>query len=195
MKKTKILFKDGLKSSLNKREYFKYLHVIIILFISYIIFVTLCYKLNWLSITGSSHNDFVNNIYYQFIATVFLGPILEEIIFRKFVLSKLLKNIKFANCIQAVLFSMIHWIPVLSIHAFLLGIVFGNCYRKSENILYPIGLHIIWNLFGVVWANFLSYKIMLGSINNIFLIILFIGLVINIIYIALKNKSLEIFKL
>lgn len=98
-------------------------------------------------------------------SVLFVG-ITEELVFRGLILNTLL--IKFNRWlsigVSSILFLMIHfpvWIQtntflanLLSggfIQVFILGIIFSISFIKSRNIFVPIVLHMIWNLFTILF--------------------------------------------
>lgn len=100
------------------------------------------------------------------INTVLMVGITEEAVFRGLLLNSLLKitNTKIAVLISSLLFVAIHfpiWIYSGKIAAiflsggfvqvFLLGVLFGVSFIKSKNIFAPIILHMIWNLFTILF--------------------------------------------
>lgn len=97
----------------------------------------------------------------NFIATSFIVPIAEELMFRGVLLNRLRKkvNIVSAVVISSVLFGMTH----LSL-ALLGSIIFGVCmcavYLRTKNIVVPIVMHITHNLIlsivqskGILWGT------------------------------------------
>ncbi|WP_067730934.1 CPBP family intramembrane glutamic endopeptidase [Oceanobacillus damuensis] len=107
-----------------------------------------------------------NNIDFQiefneWLNTILLVGIIEEIVFRGFLLRKLMDSFRFwiANTITALLFVSIHFpiwfykglfeFPyVLNsiITAFVLGIIFGFIYKKSNSLWSVIIIHSLYNL-------------------------------------------------
>lgn len=92
------------------------------------------------------------------ISVVILGPIVEELIFRKSIFS-LFKNKIFALIISSLIFAFIHLTEetslkgvIISLPAYLIpGLVFGYIYYKNdENILVPTLTHVFSNLISVV---------------------------------------------
>lgn len=93
----------------------------------------------------------------------------EEWIFRSFgigllwlLFPKRLLNgrLSYANLMIAIVFALAHvsvWIdpfrltynPVQLIYAFVLGLIYGDCYEKTGSILYPMALHSISNVIAV----------------------------------------------
>ncbi|WP_077296594.1 CPBP family intramembrane glutamic endopeptidase [Virgibacillus pantothenticus] len=96
----------------------------------------------------------------EWLNTVLLVGITEEIVFRGFLLRKLIDTFKFwtANIITALLFASIHF-PIWfykglsfphmlssTITAFVLGIIFGFVYKKSNSLWSAIIVHSLYNL-------------------------------------------------
>jgi len=97
----------------------------------------------------------------EWLNTILLVGIIEEIVFRGFLLRKLMDSFRFwlANTITALLFASIHfpiWIykgqfefPYILnsiITAFVLGIIFGFIYKKSNSLWSVIIIHSLYNL-------------------------------------------------
>ena len=97
----------------------------------------------------------------KWLNTILLVGITEEIVFRGFLLRKLMDSFRFwiANTITALLFVSIHfpiWFyknlfefpDILSslVTVFLLGIIFGIVYKKSNSLWSVIIIHSLYNL-------------------------------------------------
>ena len=78
----------------------------------------------------------------------FLTPILEELLFRGFILGMLLKcyNEKVAILISAIIFAIVHE-PVAIIMAFGGGLIYGWLRVRTGSILPSTLAHIFWNSF------------------------------------------------
>ena len=76
-----------------------------------------------------------------------VGPICEEIIFRGVILKGFLKSYSpnTAIVLSAVIFGVIHLIPLQVVSAFFIGIVLGWIYYKTQSLWLPILIHIIHN--------------------------------------------------
>lgn len=98
-------------------------------------------------------------------SVLFVG-ITEETVFRGFILNSLLTKINMwgSLALSSALFVVIHfptWIYTGSfianlasggfIQVFILGFIFGITFIKSKNIFVPIILHMVWNLFTIVF--------------------------------------------
>lgn len=81
---------------------------------------------------------------------ILFAPIFEEMFFRKFIFSKLLKKNSVINSIliSSLCFALIH-LPNYrqAISCFYAGILYAYIFYKTQNIIYPILLHFIGNLF------------------------------------------------
>lgn len=96
-----------------------------------------------------------------FIFSVFLAPIVEELVFRKAIFG--LVTEKTGNLaaifISAFFFALIHVItdPIMILSYFPLGLVLGFMYYYSGKvILVPIFMHFGWNLFAITVALLVS---------------------------------------
>lgn len=99
--------------------------------------------------------DYVQVLYL--ISPIILAPLLEEIIFRKFLFSKLLEknSVIISIVVSSFCFSMIH-LPNFRnlLPTFIFGIVAAFLFYKTKNIIYPIILHFFGNS---IWAIFKYY--------------------------------------
>lgn len=96
-------------------------------------------------------------IIFNGILGLILAPVLEELLFRKYMFTKLLKkySLNWSIIISSLFFSLIH-IPSYRnlIPTFIFGIICCLVYMKTKNILYTIILHFFANL---VWLSSLVY--------------------------------------
>ena len=108
-----------------------------------------------------------------------LAPIVEEIIFRYAMITKLKSKPLLALILPALLFGIVHGNLVQGSYAFALGILFGYIYLKTDNLLTTIILHIAINSSSVI-ATYLNMKwiVILSIISFVIFIIL-----------CIKNKS------
>lgn len=110
----------------------------------------------------NSNEDYLNNVMTQnkilfFLVCVILGPIVEELVFRKCIFGLLRrKTYILAHIISALLFGFIHFAGDIIINSnytqlfnvipySLLGLTLSIQYEKSKNIFLPIESHIILN--------------------------------------------------
>lgn len=113
------------------------------------------------------------------IAITLIGPIGEEIVFRRGVLEALQETPRFAPwaiVISSLLFGIIHFNPVQIIGAFLLGLFFAWIYVASnKNLLLPIVFHVINNTTSTVMSYALGKDFTLkGMFSNNTIFIIFI---------------------
>lgn len=113
-----------------------------------------------------------------FISSGILGPILEELLFRKKLLTELLKfNNKYvALLLSSFIFSFLHNGVVTMIYAFILGIVFGLFYIKYKNIKLTILMHMAANIIVIYLTGY----------NNLIFILSIVGLLIS--YLIINKK-------
>ncbi len=80
-----------------------------------------------------------------------IGPIFEEIFFRKFLIDRTIRyGARVSIIISAIIFGFFHGNISQFFYAFLLGGFFAYVYIKTGKIIYTIALHIIVNLMGSV---------------------------------------------
>lgn len=81
------------------------------------------------------------------LSAIFLAPVAEEIIFRGYMLGRLLKwfTIRQGIILSAAIFALCHLSLLWMIYAFLMGILLGWVSVKEDNTMYSIALHIGFN--------------------------------------------------
>ncbi len=91
-----------------------------------------------------------------FIVVILLGPLAEEIVFRGSVERVLLKKIKpwYAICLSAFLFGLVHFELVQGFHAFLMGLLLGWLYYKTNSIIPSVIVHVSNNAVACVLMGF-----------------------------------------
>lgn len=93
------------------------------------------------------------------VSTLILPPFVEEIIFRGLLLKYLQRagaGFVVANILQAVCFGIYHMNIVQGIYAALLGFLLGWLAYRYDSLIAPMFLHLLFNLFGTVLAEFES---------------------------------------
>lgn len=95
---------------------------------------------------------------YTVAGALLLAPLLEEIIFRKYLLSGLLTNYSHNVSISltSVLFSLFHIHPAKLFSSFLLGLIFSHFFYKTRNVGSVVLLHLLSNL-SVLLSSLLRY--------------------------------------
>ncbi|MGN7478691.1 lysostaphin resistance A-like protein [Solibacillus silvestris] len=83
------------------------------------------------------------------IATVFLGPILEELVFRRVIFGSIIQNYNFwiASIISAIVFAAIHMDFTHILLYTICGMIFAFLYHKTKRLITPIIAHILLNGF------------------------------------------------
>ena len=179
-----IKTKDNIR--INKYLNIKNINIVVLfkyLFLSFIIRIILERLLIYIPITITSVRIPLNilEIIVESITTCIFAPIFEEIIFRFWMYKKI--NKKFNICISIILTSIIFAI----LHGYRydgliilsgISLIWNYAFYKHENLIYPILLHSIHNLYAV------SNKIF--DYNKYWYILL----IVNIIgYIFIKTKE------
>ena len=90
-------------------------------------------------------------IWLVILVAVVIGPIVEELIFRKLIIDRLsVFGDLTAVLISSVAFGLFHGNLYQFFYAAGLGLVLGYIYTKTGNLLYPILMHMILNFIGSV---------------------------------------------
>lgn len=99
-----------------------------------------------------------------FVSTVIMAPLIEELIFRGLMLSRLRKGMSdgVAILLSALIFGLAHGQIIWIIYAFVLGVILGLVAVKSESILPTMTLHMVFNFCGMVLPFILSESISAG---------------------------------
>lgn len=87
------------------------------------------------------------------VAVVLFAPICEELVFRGITLELAGRGTNqfwLMNTIQAFFFGLSHMNLVQSTYAFVLGLMLGVIRKKTDSIIIPIIVHILFNLCGVL---------------------------------------------
>ncbi|WP_017473306.1 CPBP family intramembrane glutamic endopeptidase [Amphibacillus jilinensis] len=81
-----------------------------------------------------------------------VGPVLEEIIFRKIIFGELYKRSNFwiAGVISGLIFAVIHNDFTHLLVYFVMSFVFAFVYVQSKRIIVPIAAHVLMNTFVVI---------------------------------------------
>lgn len=105
---------------------------------------------------GSQNTEFIVNLVkmtpWLIVVTSVIGPILEEIIFRKIIFGTLVPRLGFflSAIISAIVFAVVHLdFSHLLIYT-AMGLVFAYLYSKTKQILVPIVAHVMMNTIVVL---------------------------------------------
>lgn len=105
---------------------------------------------------GSQNTEFIVNLVkmtpWLIVVTSVIGPILEEIIFRKIIFGTLVPKLGFflSAIISAIVFAVVHLdFSHLLIYT-AMGLVFAYLYSKTKQIIVPIVAHVMMNTIVVL---------------------------------------------
>ncbi|HAQ06778.1 MAG TPA: CPBP family intramembrane metalloprotease [Bacillus bacterium] len=105
---------------------------------------------------GSENTQQIIDIIEKFpiviLVSSIIGPILEEIVFRKIIFGSLHKKMNFflAALISSVIFALAHFEPEHVILYSAMGFTFAFLYVKTKRIIVPIVAHVTMNTFVVL---------------------------------------------
>lgn len=90
-----------------------------------------------------------NSLWINMIVMVICAPIMEELLFRKFIIDRTIQfGEKTAIILSGLMFGFFHGNLYQFCYAFALGVIFGYVYVKSGQVKYTIILHMIINFMG-----------------------------------------------
>ncbi len=101
-----------------------------------------------------------SNIWIVILFAVLIGPIFEELIFRKLLMDKLgIYGDRVAIFVSAIAFGLFHGNLYQFFYAAMIGFVLAYLYSKTSNVWYPIAIHMLVNFFGSVIPLLLQDKL------------------------------------
>lgn len=108
----------------------------------------------------------------NFLIVVIAAPIMEELLFRKFLIDRISHYGEgISILISGLMFGLFHGNLAQFMYAFVLGACFGFIYIKTRNIIYSIILHMIINFLGSFVSSLLldisGYMELMEAINGI----------------------------
>ena len=108
----------------------------------------------YLNIEMNNQNELVrlfnNHKIYTSIITIFIAPIVEEIVFRYSIDTVFRNNILFL-VISSFIFALMHGFGIVSIIYIIMGLCYGYLYLKTNrNIISPILAHMLNNAFSIL---------------------------------------------
>ena len=143
------------------------------------------------------------DLWLNLILISLIGPIFEEIIFRKILIDRTIKYGPLASIlVSAIIFGLIHGNLNQFCYTVLVGGFFAYVYIKTGQMKYSIGLHIILNRLGAVLSMIVNNSAV--NLSNAFnttdlailvfyfiliLIALFVGIYTLVEYIQKKRKQ------
>lgn len=149
-----LLLKRNSKIEIKKINYIVLFKSILIV----MILVIIAYTINSILIKENKIINPYEANNWMLLSIGLIAPIGEELIFRGIIQRGLNQNIKpkWAIMISALLFMFVHQ-PNQYPLAITAGLLFGYTYYKTNNILFPIILHIVANNFSTL-ISFIHYK-------------------------------------
>ncbi len=119
---------------------------------------------------------------------IVIGPMCEELTFRGLSFTYARRSMGFwgANIISSLLFGLMHMNPLQASYAILVGLVLGAIYEKSRNIFVTMGIHITFNLMGLILGPFM----MIGDSPFKFFTILLVSLLASYVGFELIMRAI-----
>lgn len=103
------------------------------------------------------------------LGTGILVPIMEEITFRYGIHRNIAKHsVVWAYIISALIFGLVHGNPIQMMYAAVIGILLSFVYQKTNNLWYPIIIHIAINsssLFGTFFESEVAFFLTIAGIG------------------------------
>jgi hypothetical protein len=126
--------------------------------------------------------------------SVILAPISEELIFRGVTLryARLALPFWLANLFQAVMFGIFHGNWLQGCYAAALGLVLGYVCEKGGSIYYSMFLHFLFNFWGTVLTEVLTFDSMSDEVYTVMVIgIMIVSLVLGFVlfHVGLKKRA------
>jgi membrane protease YdiL (CAAX protease family) len=99
------------------------------------------------------------NIYFAILTFAILPAVIEETLFRGYLLSNDSRvNTSETNnlFVSSILFALLHFNPIFLPQYLILGLILGNNYMKTKNLFQCILLHLLNNLFIIIDLKYFS---------------------------------------
>ncbi len=153
----------------------------------------------------ATYNSKVGTIYQRYdilltiIESAFLTPLVEEIIFRGYMLNRLLRRWPDlpALLVTTIVFSIMHGTSIWILYAFIMGLIIGRVSMIEGNILYGIFIHAGFNIPSVIqWFIYFIHpelqmqSTVIGVFQNLLLGVL--GLVMAILTALIYTKKISV---
>lgn len=101
------------------------------------------------------------------LAVVFIGPIGEEVCFRRGILSLLYNSPRwrpYALFLSSLIFGVIHLNPIQTFGAFFMGLFLGWIYLRTHSLVLPIFLHVFNNFTSVLISRIMGGEAKLAEL-------------------------------
>lgn len=92
------------------------------------------------------------NLLFIVLGFAIIPAIIEETLFRGYFLLKITehKNQNFTLIFSSLFFALLHFNPIFIVQYFILGLILGHNYNKTQNLMQPIILHFLNNLIVII---------------------------------------------
>lgn len=89
------------------------------------------------------------------VAAVLIGPLTEEILFRGLVFTRVSRGfgVTVGILASAIVFGVLHGTMIWGLYTFLFGLILAFVFVRSRSIVFPILLHLSFNLAGVLLSD------------------------------------------
>ena len=108
------------------------------------------------------------SLFWKILVMVILAPVLEELVFRKALISRLhIYGQRTAVILSAAAFGLFHANVPQTLYAGLMGLLLGYVYVRTGKLRYTIGLHVIVNFLGTIAAPMLLERVDLDAVTSL----------------------------
>ena len=178
------------------------LPLILLVLFSFQLVINLPFQKLYFTLFGKILHNSSNSLVY-ILSAIFIGPFLEEVLFRGIILKGLLSNYspKKAILISAIIFGLIHGQPSMIPGAICFGLLFGYIYYKTNSIGITILLHAATNLFGA-FASYLNHHFgkpnfhtiadLYGDYSILLVVILIVTFIVSFWYLFKKESKFNL---
>lgn len=129
---------------------------------------------------------------FNVLSSVILAPVVEELLFRGVLFNRLNEKMSLilAMLISSLLFGLFHGLGVAQ---FVFGLCMCVVYLKTRNIMVPIIIHIMNNLFAVIFADILHVESFILQMPMLAVILVVSGVcgILALLYAYRGVKALE----
>ena len=149
-----ILYNQKLKKDLKKLTKKNIIFILVSSIILIVLNEAISVLLSSLKVDMNNQESIIEMLkvykYPMIIVTVFLGPLVEEIVYR-YSISTIIKNKIVFVIISSIVFGLAHGIGIATLLYIFIGAILGFIYLKcDENIVSSIMAHIINNAFSII---------------------------------------------
>ncbi len=128
------------------------------------------------------------NILFTSLYVVIIGPIIEELVFRKIMLDKTRRFGELpAIMISSIAFGLYHLNLSQFFYAFALGLVLAYITLKTNTVFYAVILHMLYNLRSTIMVPFMDNNLAIAIIVILNILAAIVGAIIFIV----KSKDLK----